>query len=151
MNYYCKQTNIGYITIYESEGKIVRITFEEKQGGSLSDLLNRAFLQLEEYFNGKRFEFDLPLHAIGTEFQKRVWEALTQIPYGETRTYKDIAIVIGNPKACRAVGMANNKNPLGIVVPCHRVIGSNNKLTGYAGGLDIKEKLLQLERASKIQ
>lgn len=83
---------------------------------------------------------------IGTEFQKKVWKELLNIPYGETRSYKDIAIAIGNGKACRAVGNANNKNPIAIIVPCHRVVGSNGSMTGYAGGLDIKEKLLKIEK-----
>ena len=90
----------------------------------------------------------MPLHPNGTEFQIKVWKALTEIPYGETRSYKDIAISIGNEKACRAVGMANNKNPIPIIIPCHRVIGANKKLVGYAGGLDLKERLLDLEGIS---
>lgn len=85
----------------------------------------------------------------GTEFQKKVWKQLTYIPYGETRTYKEIAVAIGNPKASRAVGMANNKNPITIVVPCHRVVGSNGKMVGYAGGLDMKKKLLDLEKRNR--
>ena len=96
---------------------------------------------------GKRKEFDLPLLLKGTPFQKQVWEALLNIPFGETRSYKQIAEAIGNPKAVRAVGMANNKNPLLIVVPCHRVIGANGKLVGYAVGLDKKEFLLKLEKS----
>lgn len=111
-----------------------------------SKLSNKAFKQLSEYFDGKRKKFDLPLHVEGSEFQKQVWNALRKIPYGETRSYKDIAEYIGNPKAVRAVGMANNKNPIVIILPCHRVIGSNGKLVGYAGGLDKKTWLLDLER-----
>lgn len=150
MNYYCKNTKFGYLTISEKDNHIIEIKWEERNGGCLTTLLKEAFNQIEEYLDGKRFHFDLPLLAKGTEFQQRVWSELRKIPYGETRSYKDIAIAIGNPKASRAVGMANNKNPLGIVVPCHRVIGSNGSLTGYAGGLGVKEKLLYLERASKI-
>ena len=101
--------------------------------------------QLEAYFSGKLNSFDMKLAPEGTEFQKSVWDALKEIPYGETRTYKDIAISIGKPKAYRAVGLANNRNPIAIIVPCHRVIGADGKLTGYAGGLDIKEFLLKLE------
>ncbi|NLZ81309.1 MAG: methylated-DNA--[protein]-cysteine S-methyltransferase [Clostridiales bacterium] len=112
----------------------------------LSDL---AFSQLDEYFHGKRKEFDFPLEMRGTEFQKKVWMALCDIPYGETRTYKEIAILVGNPKASRAVGMANNKNPIAIAVPCHRVIGSNGKLVGYAGGLEMKTALLDIEKKNK--
>lgn len=101
--------------------------------------------QLEAYFSGELKSFDIKLAAEGTEFQKSVWKALCEIPYGETRSYKDIAVSIGNPKACRAVGLANNRNPIAIIVPCHRVIGANGKLTGYASGLDVKEFLLKLE------
>ncbi len=91
--------------------------------------------------------FDLPLEPAGTEFQKSVWVALQAIPYGETRSYGDMARQIGNPKACRAVGMANNRNPISIVIPCHRVIGADGSLVGYGGGLDLKQKLLTLEGA----
>lgn len=101
--------------------------------------------QLNEYFSGTRKTFTIPLHPIGTEFQKQVWTALTSIPYGETRTYAQLASQIGNPKAVRAVGAANGKNPLSIIVPCHRVIGSSGNLTGFAGGLDAKATLLSLE------
>lgn len=98
-----------------------------------------------EYLSGKRKAFDFAFELDGTDFQNKVWEELTHIPYGETRTYKEIAIAIGNPKASRAVGMANNKNPISIVVPCHRVIGFDGKLVGYAGGLDMKKALIDLE------
>jgi methylated-DNA-[protein]-cysteine S-methyltransferase len=104
--------------------------------------------QLEAYFSGKLKSFDLKLASEGTDFQKAVWKALCEIPYGETRTYKDIAESIGKPKACRAVGFANNRNPIAIIVPCHRVIGSTGKLVGYASGLDVKEFLLKLEKAN---
>ena len=102
--------------------------------------------QLQAYFNGKRQKFDLPLDAAGTPFQLKVWEALRQIPYGETRSYKDIAIAVENPKGVRAIGMANNRNPVAIIVPCHRVIGQDGSLTGYAGGLAIKQYLLDHEK-----
>lgn len=105
--------------------------------------------QLEAYFSGKLKCFDLKLAPEGTDFQKSVWKALCEIPYGETRTYKDIATSIGKPKAYRAVGLANNRNPIAIIVPCHRVIGSNGKLVGYASGLDVKEFLLRLEEANQ--
>lgn len=105
-----------------------------------------AARQLEAYFSGELKSFDLELAPEGTDFQKSVWKALCEIPYGETRTYKEIAVSIGLPRAYRAVGLANNRNPIAIVVPCHRVIGSNGKLTGYASGLDIKEFLLMLEK-----
>ncbi len=107
--------------------------------------------QLEAYFSGKLKSFDIKLAPEGTEFQKSVWNALCEIPYGETRTYKDIAVSIGNPKAYRAVGLANNRNPIAIIVPCHRVIGADGKLTGYASGLDVKEFLLKLEENNYVR
>ena len=106
-------------------------------------------LPAEEYFLGKRKVFGLPLNLTGTKFMKAVWEALLTIPYGETRSYKEIAQMIGNPNACRAVGQANNKNPISIIVPCHRVIGSDGNLVGYGAGLEIKEYLLDFERRHK--
>ena len=109
---------------------------------ALTDL---AASQLVDYFAGKRKAFDFPFQLQGTEFQRQVWQALCAIPYGETRTYGEIAQAIGNAKSCRAVGMANNKNPLQIVVPCHRVVGAKGDLVGYAGGLDMKKALLELE------
>ena len=105
--------------------------------------------QLDEYFAGNRKIFDIPLYLQGSPFQLKVWEALQAIPYGEVVTYKDIADSIGNPKAVRAVGMANHNNPIAIIVPCHRVIGVGGKLVGYAGGLDIKQYLLDLESKNK--
>jgi epoxyqueuosine reductase len=103
--------------------------------------------ELEEYFSGQRRVFSFPLDLRGTEFQLKCWRALLDIPYGETRTYRDIAQAIGHPRAFRAVGMSNNRNPVAIVVPCHRVIASDGSLCGYGGGLDIKRKLLELEGA----
>jgi methylated-DNA-[protein]-cysteine S-methyltransferase len=105
-----------------------------------------AVEQLDAYFEGERREFDLELDLVGTNFQRRVWEALLTIPYGETRSYGEIAEQIGSPSAFRAVGLANGHNPIGIIVPCHRVIGANGSLTGYGGGLERKRILLQLER-----
>ena len=148
-------TKIGRLGIREDGDNITNIYFgepnidleikENKLVIQESDLIKKAYIQLKEYMDGQRNEFDLPLNPKGTEFLMKVWVELTNIPYGETRSYKDIAIAIGNKKASRAVGMANNKNPIPIVVPCHRVVGSNKKLVGYAGGLDLKEKLLNIE------
>lgn len=123
------------------------VHFGTQPRGELKEtpLIRKTYEQLCEYFDGKRKTFDLPLKIEGTPFQKKVWQALTEIPYGETRTYKEIACAVGNEKACRAVGLANNKNPIGIIVPCHRVVGSNGKLKGYAGGLEAKQFLLDLE------
>lgn len=111
----------------------------------VSDLLDEVCRQLDEYFQGKRREFDLPLGCAGTAFQQRVWGKLQQIPYGETRSYEDIAAAVGNPKAQRAVGQANNRNPVMIIVPCHRVIHKNGDISGYACGIEAKRYLLELE------
>lgn len=107
---------------------------------------DKAFEQINEYFEGKRKTFDFLIKAEGTDFQKKVWRALCDIPYGETRSYKGIAQAVGSPKACRAVGMANNRNPISFAVPCHRVIGADGSLVGYGGGLELKQKLLEMER-----
>lgn len=147
---YLYKTIIGDIVITENGCGITKICFgsDIPQNAEVIEtpLLKRANEELEEYFIGKRKNFDLPLAMEGTEFQKKVWEALINIPYGHTVSYKDIAIKVGNDKASRAVGMANNKNPIPIIVPCHRVIGANGKLVGYAGGIDIKQKLLNIEK-----
>lgn len=146
------KTKIGTIIIVEKENKISRIetikASEEYPNGEKIEtpLIKEAYKQISDYLEGKRKEFTLPLLIKGTKFQEKVWNALLQIPYGETRTYGEIAKQIGNEKASRAVGGTNHNNPIMIVVPCHRVIGSNKKLVGYAGGLDIKETLLKLER-----
>lgn len=110
-----------------------------------SELLEEASGQLADYFRGERRHFLLPLDLRGTAFQQKVWEALTSIPFGQTRTYKQVAETIGSPRAVRAVGGANNRNPLPVIVPCHRVIGADGQLVGYGGGLPIKRFLLQLE------
>jgi methylated-DNA-[protein]-cysteine S-methyltransferase len=113
--------------------------------GRRSAVIAQALGELAEYFSGTRRDFSLPLHLEGTPFQQRIWELLLQIPYGETRTYAQLATQAGNPGASRAVGAASNRNPMLLLVPCHRVVGSNGTLVGYAGGVDIKEKLLRLE------
>ena len=144
---------IGRIGIAETGGAISHIGFcdkakKEYKGFAVAEtpLIKKAAAQLSEYFAGKRTKFDLPLAPPGTEFQRAAWRALETIPFGETRCYGDIAAQIGNPKACRAVGMANNRNPIVIIIPCHRVIGRDGSLTGYGGGLDIKQYLLDLEK-----
>ena len=141
---------IGPLTLAEHDSALTPLLFngevpKEYTEGE-SELLQKAEAELSEYFEGARREFDLPLEPSGTEFQQRVWAALLDIPYGETRSYKDIAIAAGCPRGFRAVGMANHNNPISIIVPCHRVIGSGGGLTGYGGGLPIKEYLLGLER-----
>lgn len=117
--------------------------------GEPNELTERVFRQLDEYLAGTRREFDFPYRLCGTPFQEKVWAALRDIPYGETRSYKDIAEAIGHPKAFRAVGMANHANPIFIAIPCHRVIGANRSLVGYGGGLDMKQALLELEKAHR--
>lgn len=147
-NIFFYETEIGIIGIRENNKAITDIFFSKVDTNDNieeTDLIKECFKQLKEYFEGNRREFDLPLETRGTEFQKKVWDELLKIPYGETKSYKDIAIAIGNKKACRAIGMANNKNHIPIIIPCHRVIGSNGKLVGYAGGLNVKEKLLNIE------
>lgn len=146
-HYTYETTELGSVTFVEEDGALLAISTHRSYQGVCQEtaLIKEAHLQLTEYLKGERKTFDLPLNPHGTEFQKRVWKALGEIPYGETRTYKQIAEAIGNPKAVRAVGMANNRNPLLIVVPCHRVIGTDGKLVGYAAGLDKKAFLLRLE------
>lgn len=141
---------MGLLGIAQEDDEICCVFFANESTTSEfktteTPLIQKAATQLSEYFNGSRKKFDLPLKFHGTEFQISVWKALQTIPFGETRSYKDIATMIGNPKACRAVGMANHNNPVAIIVPCHRVIGQNSKLTGYAGGISIKKALLDLE------
>ena len=142
---------VGSTAIAEKNGAITDIFFGKKKNlksfiKNETPVIKKAAKQLGEYFDGKRKGFDLPLAFEGTDFQIKVWKELLNIPIGETRSYKDIAVKIGNPKACRAVGAANGKNKIWIIVPCHRVIGSNSSLTGYAGGLKAKEMLLDLEK-----
>ena len=142
-------TPVGKICIGEENNAITRCTWSKIPSDALEEetpLILQCRKQLEEYFAGERKTFDLPLAPKGTAFQQKVWKALTEIPYGETRAYGEIAAGIGNPKAARAVGMANNKNPIGIIIPCHRVVGANGKLVGYAGGMEKKAFLLELER-----
>ena len=146
---YSYETKLGSVTIVEEDGALLAITTHRTYEGIKQEtpLINEAYRQLSEYLIGERKSFDLPLNLRGTVFQQEVWKALCDIPYGETRSYKQIAEAIGNPKAVRAVGMANNRNPLLIVVPCHRVIGANGKLVGYGAGIEKKEFLLKLEKS----
>ena len=146
---YSYETMLGSVTFVEEDGALLAITAHraydeiEKE----TPLIKEAYRQLSEYLLGNRKYFELPLNPKGTDFQRKVWQALCDIPYGETRSYKQIAEAIGKPKAIRAVGMANNRNPLLIVVPCHRVIGADGKLVGYAAGIEKKEFLLKLEKS----
>ena len=140
----CVDTPFGPMSLVEDRGVLIRFCWGG-DGTDESPLLLDAERQLQEYFRGKRKTFELPLSPTGTAFQKAVWSALMEIPYGETRSYAEIAARIGNPRACRAVGMANHRNPLPVFIPCHRVIASDGNLAGYAGGLSIKVALLALE------
>lgn len=145
---------LGRITLQANQQGLLGLWFEThttqpKELGQYSPndpILSQTINQLDEYFAKTRTQFDVPIAAVGTEFQQQVWRALMTIPYGETWSYQQLANAIGNPKAVRAVGLANGKNPISVIVPCHRVIGKNGKLTGYAGGVERKAKLLELEK-----
>ena len=137
---------VGRLTLASREGHLTHLLYGEHFTPSEPDeVLCEAVRQLAEYFAGTRREFALPLLMDGTEFQRAVWRALQDIPYGQTVSYGDIARAVGRPKACRAVGQANRVNPISIIVPCHRVVGSSGRLTGYGGGMPAKELLLALE------
>ena len=163
---------VGNLLIREDEGSIVEVLFNDSESGNESEIfaskkaalspgpssrfitddceiLGKCVAELEMYFAGKLKEFTVPLKLIGTDFRKKCWQALRTIPYGETISYKELAIKVGNPKACRAVGGANHHNPIVIIVPCHRVIGSGGSLTGFGGGLDKKQFLLDHEKKHK--
>lgn len=151
-NYFVYKTPRGPVTIASNGVELVGLLIGEHHLGGAhksNEITNQAANQLQEYFAGKRTTFDLALAPQGTDFQKQVWKALQDIPYGQTRSYREIAEAVGNPKAYRAVGSANNKNPLHIVIPCHRVIGSNGQAVGYAAGIQVKEYLLDLERKNR--
>lgn len=150
MYIFWSQTPLGKIHIVEQDGKIIHLYFPWEKIPKIYEtketpLLKKAFYQLDLYFSGKSKTFSLPLSPMGTPFMQKIWETLLTIPYWTTASYKDIAKLIGNEKAVRAVGMANNKNPIPIFIPCHRVIGSNGNLVWYWGWLGIKKKLLTLE------
>lgn len=147
---------LGRYALEENEGQLTRMWVGDRITLAPADvdiretpLLKEAKAQLDAYFAGRLKAFELPLAPAGTEFQMKVWNALCTIPYGETITYGQLAERIGNANASRAVGMANSRNPLPVFIPCHRVVGTGGKLTGYTGGLDIKVKLLQLEQRVK--
>ena len=148
-NYQYLNTPVGRLRLVSDGAALLRVEFEGQHGTDGRELndqvLTDAIRQLREYFSGQRREFNLPLAQEGTDFQQRVWQALTAIPYGESRSYRDIAVALGNRQAVRAVGAANGRNPLPIVVPCHRVVGSDGSLIKYTGGLEIMRTLLELE------
>lgn len=151
-----KDTPVGRLLLAGDEDKLRYLVFDQEKSRERHRLpgedweesarpFREPIRQLKAYFRGKLTEFDVPLGGEGTDFQKKVWQALRDVPYGQTTSYGQIAKTIGRPKACRAVGLANGRNPISIIVPCHRIIGSNGKLVGYGGGLDRKTRLLQLE------
>lgn len=141
---------IGKLWLVEEDYKLTLLAFNSRNCNlqeyeiAKTPLLTETRNQLDKYFAGIIKEFDLPINLKGTKFQRRVWDALKTVPYGETRTYKDIAQQIGNPKAARAIGLANNRNPISIIIPCHRIVGQKG-LVGYGGGLEAKRFLLELE------
>jgi methylated-DNA-[protein]-cysteine S-methyltransferase len=148
----------GPLLLVASDNGLVRLEFDRDADTkavptnwiSSEEKTSPYLRQIHEYFRGERQHFDFPLDLRGTDFQKRCWQALLEIPYGETRSYADIARAVGSPHAFRAVGMANNRNPVAIVVPCHRVLASDGTLCGYGGGLDVKQRLLDLEKRGKL-
>lgn len=145
------QSPLGLLGVAEEDGFITRVEFgpEASLPQTPTPLLRRAVQELEEYFSGRRKMFDLPLRPAGTPFRVQVWQALGQIPYGQTCSYAQLARRVGNVNACRAVGGANHHNPIPIIIPCHRVIGADGSLTGYGGGLNKKQFLLALEQRFK--
>jgi len=151
MKLYFHQTGIGRIGIAEENGSITNLYFETDtvpQNVEIceTEVIKEAFKQMEAYLAGNLKIFSLPLAPGGTDFMRTVWKILCGVPYGKTASYKEIAIAAGNPKAARAVGLANNKNPVPLFIPCHRIIGADGKLVGYRGGLEVKMKLLELEK-----
>ena len=149
-SYYSMESPFGTVVIHDDGTAITRVQWDredlvKKGEENLTPIIEKMIKQLEEYFEGSRQEFDISIRFRGTDFQKRVWRVLRKIPYGETRTYQEIAELIENPKGCRAVGMANNKNQLNIVVPCHRVLSGTGKPIGYNGGIDVKKQLIRHE------
>ena len=144
---------LGFLNLKSDGQFITEISFSESELQEQNDcaVILQCKQQLEDYFSGKSIEFDLPLNPKGTEFQQKVWNELIKIPYGETITYMELAVSLGDAKAVRAVGTANGRNPIAIVIPCHRVIGAGNKLTGYAGEIWRKKILLELEMKHSIR
>ena len=144
---------VGVLRLEYEDGAVtaLRLAGEDAAADAPNRLAEQVFRQLDEYFAGARSTFDFPCRLCGTPFQRRVWAALQEIPYGETRSYREIAQAIGSPGACRAVGMANHRNPIWIAIPCHRVIGADGSLVGYGGGLAMKKALLALEAAHRAR
>ncbi len=152
-------THVGNVTLQANDKGLTGVWFETQTtqpanlgtANAMHPVLVQAKQELQEYFAGTRQAFDVPIDAQGTDFQRTVWRALCTIPYGTTISYQQLADLIGNPRAVRAVGLANGKNPISVIVPCHRVIGKNGQLTGYAGGIERKQELLTLEGAAVVK
>ncbi len=149
--YYPYSTSIGEVFLVEEDGALVALRFTSVQDGTLQEtpLIQKAFQELEEYLAGKRKQFTIPLRPKGTLFQQKVWKELQKIPYGTTKSYQAVAILLGDKNKSRAIGSANHRNPLPIFIPCHRVIGKNQQLIGYAFGLSLKKQLLDLEKKNQ--
>lgn len=152
---YTFNTPIGFLTIREEEKKLTKLFWEANSVQTMknelhSDFLYEVYTQVNEYLTGRRKQFDVPLKYQGTQFQQSVWQELQKIPYGETRSYQEIAAVIGNEKAVRAVGQANNKNPILLIIPCHRVIHKSGDISVFACGVEVKRYLLELEKGMRI-
>ncbi len=149
MNRYSFPSPFGNILIEENNNELVSLKFNKTSlnFNDKSPVIKLTIQQLREYFNAKRTNFDLPLNILGTDFQKSVWKKVSKVPYGKTKSYSEISKQLENPGAIRAIGAANGKNNFHIIIPCHRIIGADGSLTGYAGGLDVKKQLLELEGA----
>ena len=150
MHHHILNTPVGNLKLVANDEALVRLIFTEEEATvdkhrHFPSILDEADRQLKEYFEGKRTVFDLPLAPKGTEFQQQVWDLLKEIPYGTTTTYGELSQKLGNPKAIRALGKANGMNPIPIIIPCHRVVGANDDLIGYSGGIERKKQLLQHE------
>ena len=151
MSIFFYDTDIGKIGIEEKDGFIVKVHFSSNTSFKdeeikETDVIKKAYVELNNYLKGDIKEFTIPLKVDGTEFMQEVWGGLLRIPYGDTLSYKELGEKIGRPKAARAIGLAYNKNPIPIFIPCHRIVGSNGNLTGYLGGINIKKKLLEIEK-----
>lgn len=151
MSIFFYDTDIGNIGIEEKDGFVVKVHFGSNTSFKdeeieETDVIKKAYVELNNYLKGDIKEFTIPLKVDGTEFMQEVWDGLLRIPYGETLSYKELGEKIGRPRAARAIGLACNKNPIPIFIPCHRIVGSNGKLTGYLGGLNTKKKLLEIEK-----
>ncbi len=153
MSIYFEQTSIGMIGISEKDGAISNLYFQnelpKEKSTAPTSVIRTAFAELAAYLSGELQDFSVPLNPEGSQFFRQVWDVICKVTYGETKTYKEVAITIGHPKACRAIGLAAHSVPIPIFIPCHRIIGSNGNLTGYRGGVPIKSTLLRIEKENR--